>query len=476
MELIPVHVGSISPEAWSRTEARAAELRPPIAPWVRDRKRPLIARADIDWDSAGLMPHWIQADSVECAAALDPGVYYAQGAEEFTRFRDGAKGRGETALVVSTAGILNEDGTPEPRSLFDGDDSVMLGSVDSYIAGELLPAGGKVGLAADLSEADKDLARRLQNTSSIKRWWRLSLVGPSKEDWGGHRQLPAEGTLVPILETELHEPVAAVWLSPDGVERRYIVPAQTPWPLILDWLMAQALPAYVPEAMRRARRHLSTDVDLMTNRECELHAALAALKSHYRDQESKLSGELASAEQEASSTRDGLLYGTGDQLVAAVRTVLESAGLTVVNLDDVLGGTKNADLLVTSANRSRLVEVKSAGGKATERAYDDLVRHLTAWPHLTDSVPVEGGAFVINHEYKRVPGDRERQPYQRPEFLQAVTEPIVTTLDLFDAWRQEDSHRIRSLFFRTGPDAGQLENADRAASPESPPCSTSQTI
>ena len=45
--------------------------------------------------------------------------------------------------------------------------------------------------------------------------------------------------------------------------------------------------------------------------------------------------------------REGLLYGTGTPLVSAVRSVLEWAGVTVVDLDDRLGGTKNADLLCT---------------------------------------------------------------------------------------------------------------------------------
>jgi hypothetical protein len=62
-----------------------------------------------------------------------------------------------------------------------------------------------------------------------------------------------------------------------------------------------------------------------------------------------------------------------------------------------------ADLLHTFGNRSRLVEVKSAGGMASERAYDDLVRHLDAWPHLAASVSIEGGAFVLNHEHKQLP-------------------------------------------------------------------------
>jgi hypothetical protein len=81
--------------------------------------------------------------------------------------------------------------------------------------------------------------------------------------------------------------------------------------------------------------------------------------------------------------------------VDAIRSVLESAGVAVVDLDEKLGDTKNADLR-TYDDRSRLVEVKSASGSAPERAYQDLVRHLREWPTLLGSVPVEGGALVLN--------------------------------------------------------------------------------
>jgi hypothetical protein len=75
------------------------------------------------------------------------------------------------------------------------------------------------------------------------------------ETYNGRVQHPVEGTLSPILETELGEPVVAVWVSPDEVERRYLVPGETPWPLLLQWLLEQGLPEFVLGVVRRARRH-----------------------------------------------------------------------------------------------------------------------------------------------------------------------------------------------------------------------------
>lgn len=140
---------------------------------------------------------------------------------------------------------------------------------------------------------------------------------------------PGLGTLVPIVKTDLGEPVVAAWESADGVERRYVVPAETPWPLLLRWLLEHALPELVPGAMRRARRQLATDQALMTRRERSARAALIELETDYAARRRELESELEEAETAASGVRDGLLYGTGSRLSDTVRSVLEWAGVTV---------------------------------------------------------------------------------------------------------------------------------------------------
>lgn len=238
--------------------------------------------------------------------------------------------------------------------------------------------------------------------------------------------------------------------------------------------MQHGLPEYVPGAMRRARRHLAMDAELMTRRERVARAALTGLEDEYAARRTELAGELAEAEEQASGIREGLLYGTGAPLVDAVRSVLQWAGVTVVDLDDHLGGTRNADLLCSFEGRSRLVEVKSASGNAPERAYEDLVRHLREWPDLPGSSPVDGGALVINHQLRSIPHERSPQPYSRPEFLASQTEPVVTTLDLFAAWREEDGGAVRRLLFgdATGPEPiqtpGEIVPRDQPAPPGSP--------
>jgi hypothetical protein len=386
-------------------------------------------------------------DTADCAVALQPNVYSGQGADEFARFRQGAEARGETALVISPIGEI-ESGSRNVYNVFGPPGgSVSIGQTYTSIDGRMIGKGARVRAATDLSDADGQLALRLLSATPAPTWQSLSLSGSVLESVYGREERPPEGTLLPILETELGEPVVAVWISPDGVERRYVVPVETPWKLLLPWLLEQALPAFVPGAMRRARRPLASDQDLMTRRERDAHAALSALEVDYAARRVELERRLGGAQDAAVLTREGLLYGTGQQLVNAVRSVFESAGIEVVDLDEKLGDTKNADLLCTYGDRSRLVEVKSANGSAPERAYQDLIRHLREWPNLPGATPIDGGALVISHDLRTIPRERNPAPYTRPEFLSAQTEPVISALELFAAWREEDAGVIRDLLF-----------------------------
>ncbi|MFG3679927.1 hypothetical protein ACGF5H_07455 [Micromonospora chalcea] len=441
---IPVHVGSEPPDHWDDIEARQRQFGEEAAPWLREQRRPTITSATFGWAALGFEPRWVGFDTSDCVVALQPSVYSGRGANEFNRFRQGAESRGEIALVISPIGNLEG----KPRSvLFQHDGSVSIGQSYTSVSSRPIGKGARVRAAEDLGDADGQLALRMLNSNPTPLWRSLSLSGATLESHNGRVQHPAEGALVPILETELGEAVVAAWISPDKAERRYFVPVETPWPLLLEWLREQALPEFVPGAMRRARRQLATDQALMTRLERDARTALAELEADYITRRRALERDLEEAQTVASTVREGLLYGTSKQLADAVRTVLESAGVDVIDLDKELGGTTNADLLCTYAGRTRLVEVKGISGNAPERAYQDLVRHLREWEKLPGVTPVEGGALILSHQIRVVPQERSRQPYGRPEFLAAQAEPVITTLDLFDAWREEDTENIRRLLF-----------------------------
>jgi hypothetical protein len=142
-------------------------------------------------------------------------------------------------------------------------------------------------------------------------------------------------------------PVVAVWVPSDGQQRWYVIPDVVDWNVVVDWLVHQALPAYVPDALRRFRAPSFVDLDLQTPAESTARQALADMEIRHAEERTRLEAELARAAEEAEKIRYGLLYGTGSELVEAIATVLTTAGFTTVNLDDDLGGTRSADLLVT---------------------------------------------------------------------------------------------------------------------------------
>lgn len=443
---IPIHVGSETPTRWREIEELQRKAGSNANPWLRDKRRPAVAGDDIDWVASGLEPRWIGFDTADCAAALAPSVFHGQGADEFDRFRDGAANRGEIAIVISPIG--GEEKSPHRMSIFQGSASVSIGGSDTSIAGRQLGLGAGVQLRQDLGEVDRQLGLRLLNLRPAPQWYRLTLESQIFIQPNGARVAgPPEGTLFPILETELGEPVVAVWLSTDGVERRYLVPSDVPWLQLLSWLSEQALPEFVPGTMERARRHLATDPSLMTRRERGARDVLADLEADYVVRKERLTEELLAAETAARSVREGLLYGTAGSLVKAVQLVLEAAGITVVDVDEMLGDTSNADLLCTFDGRSVLVEVKSASGSPSERLYQDMLRHLREWPHLPHVPHVDGGALIVNHQTRKPPQERDVQPFTRPEFLAARSEPVVTTLGIFEAWREEDWDSVRILLF-----------------------------
>lgn len=447
--VIPLHLGVRPPSYWDDVEARQRKYGDDASPFLRELRRPSVASHEFDWTAFGFDPRWVGDDSAECVVAVEPGTYHDDGADEFGRFIQGAERRGETAVVVTT---LSEP----PKSVVPGfgfarhDASGALSSWNTYIYGTKLGGGARVQIVPGLRGADRDLALRLVNEDL--QWWTLELSGSRlySPGMGEERIYPAAGVIEPLLESALGETVVGVWLSPDGVERRYVVPADVDWAMVADWLVVQALPELNPAAMRRYRRLEHVPSYLMTADEERAATSLAEFEAETASRRIELERDVATARAAADTMRHDLLYGRGDVLVTAVVAVLRNAGIHVVKLDDALGGTKSADLLCSLGPRRRLVEVKSVGGGASESLYAALLRHLDSWRETPGRQSVEGGVLVLNHEHKKDPAERSRVPYTRREFVMSQREAVVTSLDLFDAWRRADAERVRSLFFGAG--------------------------
>lgn len=442
---IPVHVGYPPPRE-SPTETGDVPRR------VNDQVRvSALDGAPVDWEGRGVEPRWVGFETADCVAALQPNSFESRGADELRRFLAGTVDRGETALLVSMVGFAVDN----TRSIFGGSgESLHLGHVNmsNMLSATRLPARARIQLAPDLAPAERDLGQRLLNRLVDAPWWELELQGITTQHISGpvETAIPS-GELHPILVGPLGAPVVAVWVAPDERTRWYILPDDINWNVVLDWLVHQALPAYVPQAMRRLRTSSFVDPDLRTAAEVEAQQALAEMETRHAEERARLEAVLAEARQEADEVRDGLFHGTGDGLVRAVESVLIDAGFDVVDLDVLLGGTVSADLLVSLGAHRRLVEVKSQGRNASESLVDDLLRHLRTWPDLRPELAVGGGALIVNHQHRLPPDQRSAKVYTRAEFVNTLTVPVISVRSLFDWWRTSDRGAIQSAVLGMQP-------------------------
>lgn len=276
-----------------------------------------------------------------------------------------------------------------------------------------------------------------------------------------------------LLVSAVGEVVAAVWVSPDERLRHYVIPWLPSWKIVLEWLAQQAIPEFVPSAVRRVHTNLGEDPALQTEAEKSALAARVELDEQYRIQREQLDQTLHEARAAADEVRFDLLYSRSKPLEDAVAAVLTDAGMTVVPLDSDLKNTASADLLVSYQARRRLVEVKSESGNASEKLVGDARKHLDTWSGLRPDVEVEGVSLIINHQIKSYPADRSDQAYTRPEFVESLTIPVTTTTVLFDAWRRRDLDAIRTAVFGAAtphPDhpAVEPESQPAVAVPRSP--------
>jgi hypothetical protein len=104
----------------------------------------------------------------------------------------------------------------------------------------------------------------------------------------------------------------------------------------------------------------------------------------------------------AEPIRYGLLYGPCDELVAAVAKVLTAARLTTVDLDEALGDTKSADLLVSGCAAA------SGRGKSRQRPSPRVARWIPAASprHVSSAALRPTGEWRHsgrNHQHKHHP-------------------------------------------------------------------------
>ncbi|MGQ0842789.1 MAG: hypothetical protein ACT4QF_01520 [Sporichthyaceae bacterium] len=466
---IPVHVGVEPPEKYEARAADVAEFERTGQDYNREYllRRPQVSRdvAELDHRSLNVEWRWIGQQSDDCVAAIEPGRFASGGATEFDRLRRGAVLRGEPVLVVKT---LNDD--PGPR-IFGGAVGMWLAD-STNLDGRPVGSGGRPSLAHGADPADLDLAKRVLTTRQPDGpWWALSLSGETsiRGDGSGSEHHPPGGTLQPLLVSNLGESVMAVWTSPDGELRIYVLPSGHDWSNTLRWLVEQGLPAHAPRAMRALRSsHAPDDPTFLSRAEGAALDGLRILETEYELRRHELSTALATARSAAEAVRDPMLFAQGHPLAEAVGQVFRSAGATVVDLDDEFGDSISADLLVEVRGVRALVEVKSANGPAPEALMDKLVKHLQTWPKLRPGIEVKRGVLVVSNDLRKPPETRPLEPFQRREFVASSQHAIVSTRQLLAWWLAEDWAAVRALVVEhsVGGDASPV--ADSSSRPRTP--------
>lgn len=442
--LVPIHIGQ--PEPASERERQLLLQLQRLRDSGRAERSPRVP-AGLDWAGIGFQPRWLGMDTSDCAVAINPSNFRDEGADEQQRFLTGAAQRGERAVVIAVMGDAGDRDDGRRNVFGEGQCSVSVGDMNTRVAGRRLLASVQMDIAPGLSAADRNLALRLKSARPPDApWWALDLYGVTTLRPTASYQAEAKGHLEPILLDALGNPVAAVWVSPADDQRWYIVPDATPWPNLLDWVIQTALPAYAPAVLRRARSPHFMDPDLQTTDELAARQALADLETRHTEERTVLQQRLDDAAQRADPVRYGLLYGAGGDLAVAVAAVFTAAGLHAVDLDQDLGGTQSADLLVSASHTAArlLVEVKSHGTAAQESFVSQLQRQLDAWPQLRPDVPVAGGVLIVNHHTKLPPTDRPVQVYSRQAFVDSLRVKVFSTVQLFEWWRVDDWAAIRA--------------------------------
>lgn len=194
--LVPVHVGGLAPSERPSSGPSGGEF--PGSPYVSSapprpsppEPRPpeplTFANPEVDWAKHDLEPRWLGRETSDCAAAFDPSIFHGRGAEEQNRFLNGARQRGEVALIVATIGApANSLGRPTVRGRGPGlNQTIHVSSIETSITSTKLPIGSKPRLAADLPEAERDLGKRLLSKPP-ERWWALRLAGTTLQPGAG---------------------------------------------------------------------------------------------------------------------------------------------------------------------------------------------------------------------------------------------------------------------------------------------------
>jgi hypothetical protein len=237
-----VHIGHLPPHRWDELPdtQRAREVI------GGRRERPAITMEPIEWEALRITPRWLEDDSSNAVAAIQPSNVWKRGATEWERFTRGAQRRNQPVLTISEIGSLEEPDVVWPG----GPTSSISLPVDApgvaYVSGTRISLARVPPVVDGLEPADEALARLLTARDPELPWWSLELTGAERSYGPGAREwIDPQGTLSPLLISTAGETVAAVWTSADEATRHYVIPWMPAWTPALEWLGRDVIPECV---------------------------------------------------------------------------------------------------------------------------------------------------------------------------------------------------------------------------------------
>lgn len=154
-----------------------------------------------------------------------------------------------------------------------------------------------------------------------------------------------------------------------------------------------------------------------------------------QEERKKLSQRLESHRPSGDRWR-GLVSGTGDDLVAAVRGALEGFGFSVLDADELPQhkGKRREDLRASDGDWTALVEVKGYGGAAKSNDIQQLSAAAAAYAAAESRVP-DALWYVVNSYREMDPSQRALPLVGREDDLESFAENqngcLIDTRDLF---------------------------------------------
>ncbi len=320
------------------------------------------------------------------------------------------------------------------------------GSEETYTNWGFLAALAELQIRADEGEEiepaaglDPPLARALAGdarfdaviepySSATSRWFSLAESKYGKS---------VAGILVPAKE------------SADGFV--VVLPRIKDKGAVLCELLTNLLPSLAPKLFPEDERQAWAQDDLYApHGVAALRAEISSVRGAAEARAGELETQIETLRAEASRLRE-LLTATGPELVAAVKTTLESLGFADIRDVDETEGVKEGrlreDLQIHTNSPIVLCEVKGINGLPRDEDALEVVKYILPRIKEWDRTDVRG-LTIVNHQRGLPPSDRDPNVFQGDQVQNAEGQDVglLTAFDLFrlargyarNGWRHED--------------------------------------